>query len=139
LSQAFQFINAGTTASIPVGSIVTGLSFELLANSLAAGTSYDIYFGMEGTTFTSMGLYLDSVQGTEGTQMAGANPPNSSSLYEYYIICLSTGTTGKLMLACAGIASVFTINTTVNNWIEVFNNGSAAGTATEYFMTAVSA
>lgn len=134
LSRLFDYQNNGTTGSIAVGSVITGLSWEFAANTLVVGACYRLLYAAVSGTFTSEGLYLDTTQGTEGTQLSASNPPGTDSIYEYYLVCMATGTSGALMLAAPGEVQVVTCNTTVNNWIEIFNNGSAAGTLTQYTM-----
>lgn len=135
LSRTFQFVNNGTTASIAQNALITGMSWELLAGALSAGTAFRISFGVIGGTITSVGLYKDTVSGTQGTGIyttIGGGP--TSSIFD--VVCLASGSSGVLMVTqpAAAQAVQIAVNTTVNNFLEFFNTG-AAGTFSQFQMT----
>jgi hypothetical protein len=140
LSQLFGFTSNATTGSIAKPGVITGMSWELLANSLTAGEAFHLLIAANSGTINQSSLYLDTVAGTEGTLITELTPSNPPYAYEVDFVCLATGASGVLMLVnpAAGSASTLTINTTVNNFLEVFNTGTGAGTYTQYAMIAYS-
>ena len=126
LSELFKF---HTTASNNIGNnvLIPGLSYEIAANSLAAGTSFRVSLAIGAGNATE--IYLDTVSGTEGTVIGGGTMTAPvGNVYD--VICLSTGAGGLLLVSDIfnGNAQVVSVNTTVNNYIEAFNvsGGSAA-------------
>jgi hypothetical protein len=136
LSELFKF---HTTASNNIGNnaLVTGMSYEIPANSLASGTSFRIMIAA-ATASNTTDLYLDTVSGTQGSKIDGGSLASPlGNIYD--VICLATGAAGSLLIAdiFSGSSHLATINTTVNNYIEVFNTSGGSVAYQNYAMVVI--
>jgi hypothetical protein len=135
LTEVFKY-STNSTNSTPNNTVITGCSWEILANSLAVGTSFHLVFGSATGTGSAADLYLDTTAGTEGTILITAGGPPFSFTCD--ITCLATGSAGVLLISTPYNQSALkvTINTTVNNFIELFNGSGSTLTFGQYAMIA---
>jgi hypothetical protein len=127
LSNLFRFTSA-SVGPIANNTLITGMSYEILANTLVAGNTFRVTLICD--TASNIGLYLDTVQGTQGTQLQ-AGGAGVVTYITLDISVISTGAGGVLIIGGPslgpGVISQ-AINTTVNNWLEVFNISGGAVT-----------
>jgi hypothetical protein len=132
LQELFKFSTVSSN-SIPANALVTGMSYQIAANTLAVGTSFRIAL-LIGTG-TTCRFYLDTTSGTEGTSLnSGSISVPGGNVYD--CVVLATGAAGKLIFSDVFNGALLTvaINTTVINYIELFNIAGASTAFQNYAM-----
>lgn len=139
-AELFKYQNTSSGA-IATGSVITGLSYKLPAGTLVVGYSFRLVLLDSTASAVNANLDLDTTQGTAGTVVVTSIFAGGGSQYNSIdFICLATGSSGTLFLGGVGGTtaaiigpSTVTVNTTVDNWLEVINAG-ASNTWTNYAM-----
>ena len=136
LAELFRYQTAASN-NIGNNALITGLSYELPAGSLVAGTAFFVSVGM--ATGDGAQLYLDTTSGTKGTSMAQALESAGANLF--MVVCLATGSGGSLLVTDLfnGSSEAVAINTTVNNWVEVLNASGGSLAFQNYAMVVTGA
>jgi hypothetical protein len=138
-AELFKYYNtsSGTVAN---NAVITGLSYEVTANSLNAGSSFQVTLISAGATpfSNNADFYLDTTAGTKGTSIVLGSGHTLTYVLATFV-CVTAGSSGTIVVnnSQSGAATL-TVDTTANFYLELFNSYGANHTFTDYAMIATS-